>query len=71
MVHMSTAINTLEAVAAFQDPIFETDTFVTMQTTAGDIRIALFPKVAPIAVENFVKLAETSYYTNTIFFQKF
>ena len=34
--------------------------FATMHTTAGDIRIELFPNQAPHTVKNFVGLAEGS-----------
>lgn len=38
-----------------------------MKTTAGDIRILLFPDAAPKAVENFVTHAKDGYYTGIIF----
>lgn len=43
------------------------DTVATMKTTAGDIKILLFPDAAPKAVENFVSHAESGYYTGIIF----
>lgn len=39
----------------------------TLKTTMGDLKIKLFPEVAPKAVENFVKLAESGYYNGIIF----
>lgn len=39
----------------------------TIQTTQGEIEVKLFPEIAPKAVENFIKLAETHYYDNTTF----
>jgi peptidyl-prolyl cis-trans isomerase B (cyclophilin B) len=33
-----------------------------MHTPRGDIRLDLFPKVAPKTVENFVKLAKNKFY---------
>ena len=43
------------------------DTVAVMKTTAGDIRILLFPDAAPKAVENFVTHAKDGYYTGIIF----
>lgn len=39
----------------------------TIKTNHGDIKIQLFPKQAPMAVENFIRLAQKGYYNNTIF----
>lgn len=44
-----------------------TEPVVIMQTTQGDIELTLFPKVAPKAVENFLRLAESGYYNNVTF----
>lgn len=43
------------------------DTVATMKTTMGDIKIKLFPKFAPKAVENFVTHAKNGYYNGLIF----
>ena len=40
---------------------------LTIETTSGTFEVTLFPKVAPKACENFLKLAETNYYNGTIF----
>lgn len=42
-------------------------TSATLHTTAGDIHLELFPKVAPKAVENFVGHAKSTYYEGVIF----
>ena len=42
-------------------------TVAVMKTNMGDIEIQLFPEDAPLAIENFVKHAETGYYKNVIF----
>ena len=42
-------------------------TFVILKTTQGDIKLRLFPKIAPKACENFVKLVEKGYYNGIIF----
>jgi peptidylprolyl isomerase domain and WD repeat-containing protein 1 len=39
----------------------------TLRTTAGDIKIKLFDKLAPKTVENFIGLAQKRYYNNVIF----
>ena len=40
----------------------EKNTFVTLKTNQGDIKLKLFPEIAPKACENFVRLAEKGYY---------
>ena len=42
---------------------------VQLQTTAGNINIKLFPKLAPMAAENFLTLAKQGYYKNNEFFR--
>ncbi|SKA11278.1 peptidyl-prolyl cis-trans isomerase B (cyclophilin B) [Pilibacter termitis] len=39
----------------------------TVQTNRGEIRLVLFPEVAPKTVKNFVELAEKGYYNGVIF----
>ena len=51
----------LSALLWAQDPT------VVLKTNRGDIALRLFPKAAPLAVENFVKLAAQGYYDGTIF----
>jgi len=41
--------------------------FVTLETNQGDIKLKMFPKVAPLAVENFVTHAKDGYYDGLIF----
>lgn len=40
-------------------------TNVLLQTTAGDITIAVYPEAAPNAAARFVELVESGYYDNT------
>lgn len=40
---------------------------VTIETTAGNIKLKLFNKYAPLAVKNFVKHSQKNYYNGTIF----
>lgn len=40
---------------------------IIMETTQGNIEIALMPNVAPKATENFLKLAENKYYDGLTF----
>ncbi len=42
---------------------------VEIQTTVGNIDIKLFPKLAPMAVQNFMTLAKQNYYNNNEFFR--
>lgn len=48
-------------------PAVSGDTIAIMKTSMGDIKIKLFPKDAPKAVENFVEHAKAGYYDNLIF----
>lgn len=43
------------------------DTVAIISTSKGDIKVKLLPKVAPKAVENFIKHSEEGYYNNLIF----
>ena len=42
-------------------------TQVTIKTSLGDIQLELDAEKAPITVENFVSIANSGYYTDTIF----
>ena len=42
-------------------------TMVVLETNQGNIELKLFPKVAPLAVENFVTHAQNGYYNGLIF----
>lgn len=46
---------------AFSNPV------AVLNTTQGEIQIKLFPDVAPVACDNFIKLVESGYYDGTIF----
>ncbi len=41
--------------------------FAVIKTTQGDIKIELYPHIAPFTVQNFVKLGEKGFYNGTIF----
>jgi peptidylprolyl isomerase len=43
------------------------ETFVTLNTNRGSIKLKLMPSVAPKTCENFVGLAEKGYYNGVIF----
>ncbi|GBG96124.1 peptidyl-prolyl cis-trans isomerase [Lactococcus termiticola] len=49
--------------------VAEDEAEVKIQTSEGDIAIKLFPKIAPMAVENFLNLAKDGYYNNNKFFR--
>jgi len=40
---------------------------IVLETTQGNIEIALIPEIAPKACENFTELAEEGYYDGTVF----
>lgn len=42
---------------------------VVMRTSAGDIRIELYPEAAPVTVENFLKYVDGGYYKNAHFYR--
>ncbi len=45
----------------------EGDILATLHTNYGDIVLRFFPEYAPLAVENFLQLAEVGYYDNVLF----
>ena len=45
----------------------EGDTIAVLHTNMGDITMRFFPEAAPKAVDNFIRLAESGKYNNTIF----
>lgn len=47
--------------------VLENEKAILMQTTLGDIKIKLFPEIAPKTVENFLTHAENGYYEGIIF----
>ncbi len=49
------------------DPVEPQGPMVSMRTTLGEIRIALYPEQAPITVENFLGYVEDGFYDGTIF----
>ena len=50
----------------FQTPA-EGDPIAIFNTSAGEVRAVLYPDVAPMAVENFTRLAQEGYYNGTSF----
>lgn len=47
--------------------IAQKNPIIVLETNQGTIELKLFPKVAPLAVENFVTLANRGYYNGVIF----
>lgn len=43
------------------------DTVAVIKTNMGDIKVVLYPKLAPLAVENFVTHAQNGYYNGVTF----
>lgn len=62
----SVDLNSLE-LPQLTDEVAENETLVEMVTSAGSIKIKLFPSLAPKAVENFVTHAKEGYYNGTKF----
>jgi peptidyl-prolyl cis-trans isomerase B (cyclophilin B) len=48
-------------------PALAANPIVEIQTTAGNIRLELYPDKAPVTVENFVQYVNEGFYTGTIF----
>lgn len=44
-----------------------TNPIVTIQTAQAEIKVELYPEIAPNTVANFVSLVESGFYDNTIF----
>ena len=59
-------VNRFAGLVQLQKPI-KGDVVATMKTNRGEIRIKLFPKEAPKAVENFIQHAEAGYYNDLSF----
>lgn len=55
------------ALPQLSKKVHKNETVVTIKTTAGDIKIKLFNKYAPLAVKNFIKHSQKNYYDGTIF----
>ena len=60
--HVETSTKTPTTVVAENNEII-----VTLKTNQGDITLKMFPKVAPLAVENFTTHAKDGYYNGLIF----
>lgn len=57
----TTALNDL-TLPQLSTTVAEDEAEVEIKTTAGNINIKLFPKLAPNAVQNFLVLAKNGYY---------
>ncbi len=64
----STALNDL-TLPQLSTTVGEDEAEVQIKTSAGNINIKLFPKLAPNAVQNFLVLAKNGYYKNNEFFR--
>lgn len=60
----SVDLNKLE-LPQLNDKVTDDEYLVELVTTEGNVKIKLFPKQAPKAVENFVKHAKDGYYKDT------
>ena len=47
--------------------VYAKDTIVVLETNVGKIELKLYPKVAPLAVENFTTHVKNGYYNGLIF----
>ena len=64
----TTSLNDL-TLPQLSTTVAEDEAEVEIKTTAGNINIKLFPKLAPNAVQNFLVLAKNGYYKNNEFFR--
>ena len=60
------AVVTLSLSTAMAQDL-STNPQVTLHTNMGDIKLELFPKEAPITVENFLQYANDGFYEGTVF----
>ncbi len=56
-----------ESVTAEKEPTVPSEPHAVMETDRGTIVIRLLQDLAPVAVENFIQLSETGFYTRTVF----
>ena len=61
LLEASSLHDTLAKKSTSKNPI------VVLETTQGEITLELFPKIAPLAVENFVTHVKNGYYDGIIF----
>ena len=47
--------------------LFASNPKAVIHTNKGDITLELYPKIAPLAVKNFISLSKKGYYNGTIF----
>ena len=59
--------NTNATSAVKDNDLKSNDIIVVLETTQGNIELKMFPKVAPLAVENFTTHATNGYYNGLIF----
>ncbi|MCP2036078.1 peptidyl-prolyl cis-trans isomerase B (cyclophilin B) [Planomicrobium sp. HSC-17F08] len=57
----------IEGYPQLSKEVAEDEALVAMKTSMGDIKIKLFPELAPKAVENFMTHAEDGYYDGLLF----
>jgi len=66
-VNEVTAASNVTVAQSKQSHTAQHETLVVLKTNQGDITLKMFPKVAPLAVENFVTHAKKGYYDGLIF----
>jgi len=60
-------VNATDAKKEIQSDNNKSSTLVVIKTNQGEITLKMFPKVAPLAVENFVTHAKEGYFDGLIF----
>lgn len=58
---------TVEGYPQLSNEVADNEALVVLTTSMGDIKIKLFPELAPKAVENFLTHAEEGYYDGLLF----
>ncbi len=66
-ISQSNASESIVGFGASKKSTKQKSPIVVLQTNQGNIELKLFPKVAPLAVENFVTLTKQGYYNGVIF----
>ena len=67
MLHRSAMLITMLAAAALAAPVQAANPQVDLDTTAGKIRIEVFPEAAPKTVENFLAYVKSKQFDDTQF----
>ena len=68
MLSVVVLVSSLQGVGAEEEGfVMPEQAVMVIETNRGTVEVELFPKAAPLACENFIRLAEKGYYNGVIF----